>query len=62
MAAIAAEFPGWHIWRSRSARGTETGWHATRKHGGIVARLAAADAEGLREQLAAHEAREGAAA
>jgi hypothetical protein len=28
MAALAAEFPGWHIWRSRSRRGAETGRHA----------------------------------
>jgi hypothetical protein len=55
---LAAEFPGWHIWRGRSASGRETGWHATgRPSGGRrPARLAATDAEALRGLLAQHEA------
>jgi hypothetical protein len=56
IAALAAEFPGWHIWHSRSRRGAETGWHATRKRRGMRkgARLAA-DAAGLRPLLAQEE-------
>jgi hypothetical protein len=60
LAALAAEFPGWHIWRSRSARGAETGWRATRKKGrhagGVGGRLASADVAGLRAVLAQEEA------
>jgi hypothetical protein len=46
LATLAAEFAGWHIWRSRAASGTEVGWRATRKkrRPGHVCRLAAADA------------------
>jgi hypothetical protein len=57
LADLAADFPGWHIWRSRDRRGRDDGWNATRRkaHGpvppGTVARLTAADAEGLRGQL-----------
>lgn len=60
LAALAAEFTGWHIWRSRSASGAETGWRATRKKQrnarGGPGRLAAADAAGLRSLLAKEEA------
>lgn len=61
MAALAAEFTGWHIWRSRSASGAETGWRATRKKrrparsAGAGGRLAAADAAGLHALLAQEE-------
>ncbi len=64
LAALAADFEGWHVWRGRSPSGAEAEWHATcrRREGGRPARLTAPDAAGLREQLAAHEAVEGAAA
>lgn len=64
MAVLAAEFTGWHIWRSRSASGAETGWRATRKKrrhariAGTSGRLAAADAAGLRALLVKEEALE----
>jgi hypothetical protein len=58
LAAIAADFAGWHIWRGRSASGRETDWHATSKQreDGKRRRLAAADAVGLRALLAQEEA------
>jgi hypothetical protein len=58
LAALAAEFTGWHIWRGRSPSGRETDWHATskRRENGKRARLAAADAAGLRALLAQEEA------
>lgn len=59
LAALAAEFTGWHVWRGRSASGRETDWHATGRRGRgerKAARLAAADAEALRALLAQHEA------
>ena len=58
LAALAAEFTGWHIWRGRSAAGRETDWHATskRREDGKPRRLAAADAAGLRTLLAQEEA------
>jgi hypothetical protein len=56
---LAAEFPGWHIWRGRDAAGRDTDWHATRRarlapaeaSGGMLARLSAGSAGSLREQL-----------
>jgi hypothetical protein len=58
LAVIGADFPGWHIWRGRSASGRETDWHATskRREDGKRMRLAAADAAGLRALLAQEEA------
>jgi hypothetical protein len=58
LTALAADFAGWHIWRGRSASGRETDWHATRKRceSGKRARLAAADAKGLRALLVHEEA------
>ena len=58
LAALAAEFTGWHIWRGRSAAGRETDWHATskRREDGNRRRLATADAAGLRALLAQEEA------
>ena len=46
LAALAAEFTRWHIWRGRSAAGRETDWHATSKArgDGKRGRLAAPDA------------------
>lgn len=64
LAALAAEFGGWHIWRGRSASGQETDWHATgkRRRDGRRGRLAAGDAAALRALLAQHEALEAVAA
>jgi hypothetical protein len=61
MTALAADFPGWHIWRSRSASGRETGWNATRKgraprDGGAHPMLIEADASALRSALGQQEA------
>jgi hypothetical protein len=67
MAGLAADFPGWHVWRSRSTSGRETGWHATRKGrfpraAGALPMLAAADADALRSALGQQEALQGEAA
>ena len=52
MADLAAEFPGWHIWRGRDGRGADQGWFATRRR-----RLSAAEAaEGLAATLSAGDA------
>jgi hypothetical protein len=61
MTALAADFPGWHIWRSRSPSGRETGWNATRKgraprDGGALSMLVEADAGALRSALGQQEA------
>jgi hypothetical protein len=61
LTALAADFPGWHIWRSRSASGRETGWNATRKgraprDGGALPILAEAEADALRFALGQQEA------
>jgi len=56
LAALAAQYAGWHIWRGRSASGAATGWHATGKRPGNPGRLSAPDAEGLAALLAQHEA------
>jgi hypothetical protein len=65
LAALASDFPGWHVWRARSLSGAETGWHATaRRPGrdGTRGRLASPDAAALREMLAQQEALKAAAA
>jgi len=61
MTVLALDFPGWHVWRSRSASGRETGWHATRKGrrprlSGALPMVSAADAAALRSSLAQQEA------
>ena len=56
LAALTAEFSGWHIWRGRSSSGAMTDWHATGKRPGNPDRLSAPDAEGLKALLARHEA------
>lgn len=61
MAALAMDFPGWHVWRSRSQSGRETGWNATRKGrfprlAGALPMVAAADAGALRSSLGQQEA------
>jgi hypothetical protein len=61
MAALAADFPGWHIWRSRSLSGRETDWNATRRGrfprlAGALPMLGAADAGALRSALGQQEA------
>jgi hypothetical protein len=62
-AALAADFPGWHIWRSRSANLRETDWNATSKERapvppGLPLRLTAPGPAALRSELAAREALE----
>jgi len=61
MTALAADFPGWHIWRIRSASGRATGWNATRKgraprDGRALPMVAEADASALRSVLGQQEA------
>lgn len=58
LAALAAQFAGWHIWRGRSASGRDTDWNATgkRRVNGKRPRLAAPDADALRALLDQHEA------
>jgi hypothetical protein len=64
LAHLAADFPGWHVWRSRDGRGNEAGWHATLRRKltsaegaeGMLARLAAQDAAALRAQLGQQQA------
>jgi hypothetical protein len=42
LAELAAEFPGWHVWRGRDGRGADQGWFATRRHRVAAAEAAAA--------------------
>lgn len=64
MAALAADFPAWHIWRTRSASGAETDWNATRRRrlsrdgaaAGKLPRLTAASPASLRALLGQQEA------
>lgn len=64
MAAPAADFPGWHIWRTRAASGGETDWNATRRRrlsrdgaaAGKLPRLTAASPTSLRALLGQQEA------
>ena len=60
MAALAADFPAWHVWRGRNGAGRETDWHATLKGraarrsaaaAGAPARLTAPDCPALRQLL-----------
>lgn len=60
VAALAGEFPGWHVWRGRSGN-RPSGWHATRdRHrklspadlaAGLLRTLEAPSAAALREQM-----------
>ena len=60
LAELAAEFPGWHVWRGRDGRGADQGWFATRRRrlsaaqvaAGLAATLSAGDAESLHGMLA----------
>lgn len=62
MAALAADFPGWHIWRTRGSSGAETDWNATRKGrkrgagAGMLTRVTAPSAPSLRAILGQQEA------
>ncbi len=60
IAALAAEFRGWHVWRGRSGAGIETDWHATAsrdlREAGAQGRLTAGSAPGLRALLRQQEA------
>jgi hypothetical protein len=66
LAGLAVRFPDWHIWRSRDSRGREAEWNATRRTklraapAGIVARVTAPDADGLRGLLEQQRAAEAA--
>ena len=57
-AALAAEFPGWHVWRSRDSRGRDDGWNATRRRkprpvpgNGTLGRVSAGSERELRALL-----------
>jgi hypothetical protein len=41
LAELAAEFPGWHVWRGRDGRGAYQGWFATRRRRVAAAKAAA---------------------
>jgi hypothetical protein len=64
LADLAAEFPGWHIWRGRDCRGPDQGWLASRRRrvaaaeaaAGLAATLRAGDAVSLRSMLAQQQA------
>lgn len=62
MAALAADFPAWHIWRSRGSSGMETDWNATRKGrkrgagAGMLTRVTTPSAPSLRALLGQQEA------
>lgn len=66
LAALAADYPAWHIWRGRSSSGAEVGWHATRhpRPGrpalppGLLPALAAGSAGSLHAQLEQQEVME----
>jgi hypothetical protein len=59
LASLAAEYPGWHVWRGRNGRGADEGWFATRRRrlpaagaaAGLVATLSAGDATSLEDML-----------
>lgn len=53
IAAIEAEYPGWHVWRSRHWKGGPGMWAATRieKSAGIHATLMEDTADELRAEL-----------
>jgi hypothetical protein len=60
LTALAAGYPGWHIWRGRDGRGTDKGWYATRRgqrltaqelDAGLAATLSADDAASLQDLL-----------
>ena len=61
---IAANFPGWHIWRGRNHCGDDTDWHATRRQrltsaqidAGVLATLTAGSPASLRALLDQQEA------
>jgi hypothetical protein len=61
IAALATDFPRWHIWRSRGSSGTETDWNATCKGRGqrgvpgMLSRLTAASPASLRALLGQQE-------
>ena len=60
LAELAAEFPGWHVWRGRDGRGADQEWFATGRRrvaaaeaaAGLAAALSAGDAESLHGMLA----------
>jgi hypothetical protein len=64
LAELAAEFPGWHVWRGRDGRGADQGWFATWRRrlsaaqvaAGLVATLSAGDPESLHGMLAQQRA------
>ena len=59
LAGLAADFPEWHVWRSRDSRGRDASWNATHRRrpdrgvpsAGVPGRLTADSAAGLRGQL-----------
>ncbi len=66
LAALAADFPGWHLWRARDGRGRDGDWNATRHKmprpalAGTARRVTASDAAGLRGLLEQQRAAEAA--
>jgi hypothetical protein len=66
LAGLAADFPHWHVWRSRDSRGRDAGWNATRRRkpgrgalsAGVLARVTARSPAGLRGLLEQQRAAE----
>jgi len=64
LAVLTTDFPGWHVWRSRDGRGRDDGWNATRRGTpgrgaigtGVLARVTAGSAAGLRGLLEQQQA------
>ena len=60
LAELAAEFPGWHVWRGRDGRGADQEWFATGRRrvaeaeaaAGLAAALSAGNAVSLHGMLA----------
>ena len=59
LADLAAEFPAWHLWRSRDSRGRDADWNATRRRkpgrgavsAGVLGKVTSGNSAGLRGLL-----------
>jgi hypothetical protein len=59
LAGLAAEFPAWHVWRSRDSGGRDGDWNATRRRkpgrgavsAGVLGKVTSGNSAGLRGLL-----------
>lgn len=57
MAALASDYPAWHMWRGLTRSGCQHGWNATLRRGtgpvlpGVLPRVSALTPDGLRALL-----------